>query len=336
MDEANRIINSIKSGNIAPVYFLMGEEPYFIDLISDYLEAHVLTEVEKGFNQMVFYGRDTDVQSIISNAKRFPMMSEKQLVIIKEAQDLSRSIENLIDYVKNPQPSTVLVLNYKLKSLDKRKALYKALKSSNAVVLESKKLYDNKVANWIKSNLNSKNYNIDLKAAHMLVEFLGNDLGKINNELSKLRIVCSDNRTISAEAVELNIGISKDFNNFELRKAIGQRQRKKAFLIVEYFSKNPKKNPFILTVTLLYSYFTQLMFIHTLRNKNPKEISSAIGVSPYFVSEFIAASANYSMKNISKILEELRNFDLKSKGVGATSAMTNRDLYNEMLCKIMD
>ena len=336
MNEANKVITSIKSGKIAPIYFLMGEEPFFIDTISNYIESYVLSEAEKGFNQMVFYGRDVDVQTIVSNAKRFPMMSERQVIIVKEAQDLSRTIENLVDYVKNPQLSTVLVLNFKFKKLDKRKALYKALKSSQAVVIESRKLYEDKVASWIKVNLSSKFFKIDLKAAHMLVEFLGNDLNKINNELSKLMIVCANTKAITPEDVELNIGISKDFNNFELRKAIGQLQRKKAFLIVDYFSKNPKKNPFILTVGLLYGYFTQLMCIHTLKNKNPKTVANAIGVNPYFVSEFIAASGNYSMKNISKILEELRKFDLKSKGVGATNSMSNRDLYNEMISKIMN
>ena len=214
MDEVKQLVTDIKSGNLKPIYFLMGEEAYYIDKISDFIEANVLSEDERGFNQMVLYGRDVTIEDVVSNAKRYPMMAEYQVIIVKEAQDLSRTIEKLVDYAKQPQPSTVLVLNYKYKTIDKRKALYKTLQKGS-VVYESKKLYENQVADWIRRVLSTKNYTIVPKAAQMLVEFLGTDLSKINNELDKLQIILPKGTQISPEHIEENIGISKDFNNFE-------------------------------------------------------------------------------------------------------------------------
>ena len=188
MNATNQLITDIKGGKIAPIYFLMGEESYYIDVISDYIESHVLAEEEKGFNQMVLYGKDVSIQDIVSNAKRYPMMAERQVIIVKEAQNLIKTIEQLVDYAKNPQPTTVLVFNYKYKTLDKRKALYKTL-SKSAVVFESKKIYEDKIPSWIQSFLRAKQLTITPKAALMLTEFLGNDLSKIANELNKLEIV---------------------------------------------------------------------------------------------------------------------------------------------------
>ena len=196
MDEVKQLVTDIKNGNLKPIYFLMGEESYYIDKISDFIEANVLAEEEKGFNQMVLYGRDVSIEDIIGNAKRYPMMAEHQVVIVKEAQDLSRTIEKLAAYAENPQPTTVLVVNYKYKKLDKRKALYKTIKK-NGVIYESKKLYENQVADWIRRVLSPKDYTISPKAAQMLVEFLGTDLSKINNELEKLQIVLPKGSQIS-------------------------------------------------------------------------------------------------------------------------------------------
>ena len=218
MDEVKQLVTDIKNKNLKPIYFLMGEEAYYIDKISDFIEDNVLTEEERGFNQMVLYGRDVSVDDIVSNAKRYPMMAEYQVVIVKEAQDLSRTIEKLVDYAKQPQPSTILVMNYKYKTIDKRKSLYKELKKTG-VVYESKKLYENQVADWIRRVLSGQEYTIAPKAAQMLVEFLGTDLSKINNELEKLQIILPKGTQISPEHIEENIGISKDYNNFELRKA---------------------------------------------------------------------------------------------------------------------
>ncbi|OED36214.1 DNA polymerase III subunit delta, partial [Flavobacteriaceae bacterium (ex Bugula neritina AB1)] len=215
MDEVKKIVTDIKKGNSKPIYFLMGEEPYYIDKISEYIDKNVLAEEEKGFNQMILYGRDVSIEDIVSNAKRYPMMAERQVVIVKEAQDLSRTIEKLVDYVENPQLSTILVICYKYKKIDKRKKLYKAV-AKNGVIFESKKLYENQVADWIRRVLGGSNYSIEPKAAQMLVEFLGTELGKINNELEKLKLIIPKGEQITAEKIEANIGISKDYNNFEL------------------------------------------------------------------------------------------------------------------------
>jgi len=332
MNTTNQLITDIKGGKIAPIYFLMGEEAYYIDVISDYIESYVLQEEEKGFNQMVLYGKEVSIQDIVSNSKRYPMMAERQVIIVKEAQNLTKTIEQLVEYAKNPQPTTVLVFNYKYKTLDKRKALYKVL-SKTAVVFESKKIYEEKIPIWIQSFLNSKQISITPKAALMLTEFLGNDLSKIANELNKLEIVMGAKKEITPELIEENIGISKDFNNFELQKALGNLDHKKAYQIVHYFAQNSKQHPFVLTISILYMYFTKLMTLHTVRDRNPSTVAKALGVSPYFVNDYIAVSRNFPMKRISGVLETLRIYDTKSKGVGAN--LSPKDLYNELIYNIL-
>ncbi|WP_406683590.1 DNA polymerase III subunit delta [Seonamhaeicola sp. MEBiC1930] len=333
MDEVKQLVTDIKNKNLKPIYFLMGEEPYYIDKISDFIENYVLAEEERGFNQMILYGRDVSVEDVVGNAKRFPMMAEYQVVIVKEAQDLSRTIEKLATYAENPQPTTVLVINYKYKKIDKRKALYKSIKKSG-VVFESKKLYENQVSDWIRRVLSPKGYTITPKAAQMLVEFLGTDLSKINNELEKLQIILPKESQISPEHIEENIGISKDFNNFELRKAIGERNVVKAYKIVNYFAENPKDNPMVVTVSLLFSFFSQLLHFHGLTDKSPRNVASALRINPYFVNEYITAARNYPMKNVSAIIATLRTFDVKSKGVGA-NAVPQGDLLKELLANII-
>ena len=332
MNTINQLITDIKESKIAPIYFLMGEEAYYIDIISDYIESHVLAEEEKGFNQMVLYGKDVSIQDIVSNAKRYPMMAERQVIIVKEAQNLIKTIEQLVDYAKNPQPTTVLVFNYKYKTLDKRKALYKTL-SKSAVVFESKKIYEDKIPSWIQNFLRAKQLTITPKASSMLTEFLGNDLSKIANELTKLELVVGTHKEVTPEIIEENIGISKDFNNFELQKALGHLNHKKAYQIVNYFAQNSKQHPFVLTISILYMYFSKLMKLHTVRDKNPGTVARALGVNPYFVNEYIIASRNFPMKRISGVLETLRIYDTKSKGVGAN--LSPRDLYNELIYNIL-
>jgi DNA polymerase-3 subunit delta len=260
------------------------------------------------------------------------MMAERQVVIVKEAQDLSRTIEKLVDYVNNPQPTTVLVVNYKYKKIDKRKGLFKALQKVNAV-FESKKLYDNQVPDWIRRVLSGQGYQITPKASQMLVEFLGTDLSKIENELNKLKIVLPEGSQITPEAIEENIGISKDYNNFELRKAVGERNMTKAFKIVKYFGDNPKDNPMVVTVSLLFNFFSQLMQYHGLNDKSPRSVASALKINPYFVNEYSSAARNFPMKNVSKAISLLRDFDVKGKGVGA-NAISQDDLLKELLVKI--
>ena len=334
MNEVKAIIKSIKDRNFNSIYFLMGDEPFYIDQISNTIENSVLSDEEKGFNQTIVYGRDISIDGIIGHAKRFPMMSEFQVIIVKEAQDLSRQIDQLVPYVENPQTSTILVLNYKYKKLDKRKGLYKALKKQNAIILETKKLYDNQMADWVTTLVTSKGYSISIKASHLLVEFLGNDLSKINNEIDKLTGLIQTNETITPELIESYIGISKDYNNFELKKSVGVKDIQKVFKIAKYFSDNPKDNPFILTVAMLFNFFSQLMIYHGLPDKSKANVAKVLGINPYFVSEYTTAAKFYPMKKVSKIIATLRTYDLKGKGVNAQNLKAS-DLLNEMLIDIL-
>ncbi|UMB61550.1 DNA polymerase III subunit delta [Lutibacter sp. A80] len=333
MSDVTKIVSDIKKGEIKPIYFLMGEEPYYIDKISEYIEKNVLSEDEKGFNQVVLYGRDVTIEDIIDNAKRFPMMAERQVVIVKEAQELSRTIENLIAYVKQPQPTTVLVLCYKYKKIDKRKSLYKEIKKKG-VVYESKKLYENHVAEWISKVLAGKNYKIETKAILMLVEFLGTDLSKISNELDKLMVILPKGSTITPDAIEQNIGISKDYNNFELRKAIGERNVLKSNRIINHFAQNQKANPMVMTISLLNGFFTQLLVFHSLKDKSKNSVARALGVNPFFVSDYTTAARNYPMRKVSQVIGLLRDADVKSKGVGA-NALPAGDILKELIFKII-
>jgi DNA polymerase-3 subunit delta len=332
MNEINAIVADIKKGNTKPIYFLMGEEPYYIDQISDFIEDNVLDETEKGFNLQVMYGRDVAIDDIISAAKRYPMMSEKQVLIVKEAQDLSRSIEKLVSYAENVQPTTVLVINYKYKKLDKRKKLYKAI-DKVGVLFDSKKLYDNQVADWIRRVLSGKNYKIEPKAAQMLVEFLGTDLSKIANELKKLMLILPKETIITDHHIEENIGISKDFNNFELLKAIGSVNVVKANRIINYFVENPKNNPTVMTISLLNNFFTKLLLFHGLQDKSKSSVSKSLGVGFYFVDDYFLAAKNYTMRKVAKVIGYLRDADVKSKGVGASQ--TQEDILKELIFKIL-
>lgn len=332
MEEVVRIVNDVKNGQIKPMYFLMGEEPYYIDKLSDFIEENVLTEEEKGFNQTVFYGRDVTIEDIVSAAKRYPMMAERQVIIVKEAQDLTKTIDKLESYAENPMPTTVLVICYKYKTLDKRKKVTKLLEK-NGLVYESKKLYENQVGDWIKRVLQGKNYGIEPKAAAMLVEFLGTDLSRISNELNKLQIILPKGTTISAKHIEDNIGFSKDFNVFELRKAIGERNQLKAYQIAQYFADNPKDNPMVVTTGLVFQFFVNLLQYHGLKDKSPKNVAAALKISPYFVKDYEVALRNYPMKKVSAVVAKLRDIDMKSKGVGANS-LPNHDLLKEMLVEV--
>lgn len=334
MDEVLKIVNDIKAGNIKPIYFLMGEESYYIDKLSDYIEEKVLSEDEKGFNQTVLYGRDVTIEDIVSTAKRYPMMAERQVVIVKEAQDLSRTIDKIESYAENPMPTTVLVFCYKYKTLDKRKKVTKLL-AKNGIVYESKKLYENQVGDWIKRVLAGKKYSIEPKANAMLVEFLGTDLSKINNELEKLQIILPKGSTITPHHIEENIGFSKDFNVFELRKAIGDRNQLRAYTIADNFAQNPKDNPIVMTTSLVFSFFVQLLKYHGLKDKNPKNVASVLGVNPFFLKDYDIALKNYPMRKVSQIVTSLRDIDVKSKGVGA-NALPQSDLLKEMLFKIFN
>ena len=329
-----KIISDLKQKQYQPVYFLSGEEPYFIDKISEYIEHNVLAEHERDFNQTVFYGKDAKVSSIIETCKRFPMMSDKQVVIIKEAQHLANNMGEFEDYIKNPQPSTLLVFCYKYKKIDKRKAVGKLI-AKNSVFLVSDKVKDYKLPDWIMGAVKNFGFTINQKNAMLLSEYLGNDLGKIVKELEKLKVVIKPGTEIDGNVIETNIGISKDYNIFELQTAIGTKDVVKANKIINYFSKNEKAHPLVLTVGFLFSYFSKVVTVQFSKNKgNDGILSRETGVNPYFLKDYKLATKNYSANKLVKIIGYLRETDLKSKGVNNISA-TQSDLLKELIFKIM-
>ncbi|MFC2081175.1 DNA polymerase III subunit delta [Bacteroidota bacterium] len=327
------ILKDLKNKKYSPIYFLMGEEPYFIDLLTDFIAKNVLTEEEKTFNQIILYGKDTDIPGIINTARRFPMMSDHQVVIVKEAQGLAK-IEDLIHYVDAPLTSTLLVINYKYKKLDKRKKLFKAIEKQG-VILDSRRLYDDKIPAWIGSYLNSRGKNIEPKAAIILTEFLGNDLSKIVNELEKLVLILGEGeKSINARHIEENIGISKDYNNFELNNALAQRNVLKANRIVKYFESNPRAHPIALSITSIYFFFSKLLNYHFLKDKSRQNVASVLKIDPFFIREYERASQNYNAQKTVHVISLLREFDLKSKGFGNVSA-SEGDLLKELVFKII-
>jgi len=328
-----QILTDLKNKVYHPIYFLCGEEPYYIDLVADYIEDHVLDEAEREFNQTVVYGKETDLLTVISEAKRYPMMANHNVVIVKEAQHLDKELDKLEPYLDQPTPSTILVFCFKYKSLDGRKAVSKKIKKQ-AVFLESKKLYDNQVPQWIEGFLKSKRYTITPHASALIAEFLGTNLSKVANELNKLTINVPQGSNITPEIVEQNIGISKDFNSFELNKAIGTRNILKANQIVYHFSKNQKDHPIQMTIGILYNFFTNLLTFHYTKDKSRNNVASALRISPFFVQEYQVAAQNYSIKKAVKVIEYLRDYDLKSKGVDNTST-DGGELLKELVFKII-
>ena len=332
--EFDQILSDLKSKVYKPMYFLMGEESYFIDEISDFITKEVLTDDEKVFNQVILYGKDIDAVAIIDASRRFPMMARYQVVIVKEAQNI-RNIEELIHYVEKPLKSTILVVNYKYKTLDKRKKLYSSIEKNGGVVLSSDKIYEDKVPGWVSKYLTQRGYAIAPEAAAMIAEFLGNELSKVVNELNKLLITMPANsKKITADMVEKNIGISKEFNNFELQKSLVARDVLKSNRIIDYFEKNPKDNPMVLTISSLFSFFTKVFTYHFLKDKSKGAVASALKINPYFVSEYELAAKRYGPPKLVEIISLLREYDLKSKGVGNSSA-TDGDLLKEMIFRIL-
>ncbi len=328
----DQILSDIHKKNFAPIYFLTGEEPYFIDMISDTIENEALDEADRAFNQIVLYGRDVDVETIANHARSFPMMGERMVVIVKEAQDV-KNLENFEAYLDTIPETTLLVFAYKYKKFDKRKALAKKI-DKKGVWFESKKLYENNIPGWIQNYLKAEGYSITPKATQMLADFLGTDLHKIANELKKLTIALPKNKSIDDADVERNIGISKDYNVFELQNAIGSRDVLKANRIVNYFGDNGKDNPLLVTAITLYGYFTKLIKLHCTQDKSQGNLASVLGVSPFFVKDYLAASRNYPPATCIRCISILREFDMKSKGY-ESGGVSEKDLYREMIFKIM-
>lgn len=309
----------------------MGTEPFFIDQVSLALSSRVVEEHARDFDSTILYGKDTQPDQIIEAAKRFPMMGTHQLVIVREAQYLDKTIESLVPYLENPQSQTVLVLCYKHKKLDKRKKSYKAI-AKKGIVLETKPLYDNQVADWIKDRGLRYGFNFHPHAPQLLVSFLGTDLSKIDKELEKLSSRVEAGKEITVELIEKHIGYSKDFNGFELQKALGKRDIEHSFRIVRYMSSNAKKHPITLTITVLFNFFLKLLLFHGL--SSPSKAPSVLGVSPYFVKDYEAASRFYSMKQVAQVIGHIKDADLKSKGVGAQNLATE-ELLKELILKII-
>lgn len=328
------IMASLKRKEYAPVYMLMGEEPYYIDKISDYIEENVLSDDEKAFNQMIVYGKDvSNVASIISAAQRYPMMASHQVIIVKEAQLIS-NYDDLVFYLQKPQPTTILVFCHKYKSLDKRKKVCTELAKS-AVIFESKKLYDNQVPAFITNVLKERGLQIELKASNMLTEFLGTNLERIINELEKLIVSGKiSNGIVTAELVEKNIGINKDYNNFELVNALAYHEIMKSNRIVDYFGKNKNSNPLIMTISVLFNFFTNLLQLHRLKDKSQMSVASVLGINPFFVKDYMTAARFYPYAKVIYIIDQLREVDAKSKGFGNNSVSEN-DLLKELIFKIL-
>ena len=318
MEEVKKIIANIKKGIIAPIYFLMGEEPYFIDVVANYLEKHLLEEDQKGFDQLVLYGQDVTVPTIIDYARRFPMMAERQLIIIKEAQNLRASIDQLVPYVENPTASTVLVFCYKYEKLDARKKLLKTLKNRGCVVMETKKLYESEViSTFLPYVFKKKHLSIQPKAIQMLVDFLGRDLSRIENEVNKLALIVPANTEVTPDIIEENIGISKEFNNYELKSAFATNNKVKIARIIKYFAENIKDNNSLLgTLTVLYSFFEKLLIYHSLTDVSDKNVMATTKAAFYEVKDLRSAAQHYPMKKVSAIIAGLREIDVKCKGVG--------------------
>ncbi len=327
------ILQDIKNKKYAPVYFLIGDEPFFIDKITDCIAKHVLAEHERDFNQTIFYGKDADAAVINDTARRFPMMAERQVVIVKEAQNL-KNIELLQTYTDNPLNSTILVINYKGDKSKKTTSLINQIKKTG-VVFESKKLRDYQIAPWIKKYAASKKMTIDDRSTLLLAEYLGTDLSKITNAIEKLIINSSGSKKITAESIEKNIGISKDYNIFELQNALGVKDVLKANKIVNYFAANEKNNPLVVTIIRLNSYFSNVLKFYFLKNKqNDQAVAKNLGIHPFFVKEYRKASQLYPPKKLVLIIALLREYDLKSKGVNNVST-NHGELLKELIFKIL-
>ncbi len=333
MKEALAVLKRIQQKQYQPIYLLQGaEETYFVDLIAKYIEDHVLTDDQKAFNQTILYGKDTDVEELINLAKRYPMMADYQVIILREAQSL-KNIDKLEAYVAQPQTSTILVLCYKHKKADGRKKVFKDIKAKYEYFVTGR-IYENDVIKWIESSLKKQHYSISPKAIKMLVEYLGLSISKIDKELEKLKQILPENSSINPEHIEEHVGISKDYNNFELNKAISLKDELKVFKIVKYFSQNSKNHPLVLSLSLLYSHFNKIMLYHSLKNKDKFTVAKAIGVSPYFVNDYIIAAKNYSMKSSSRALDLIRQTDALSKGINNSNA-DEGELLKSLLVNIM-
>jgi DNA polymerase-3 subunit delta len=337
---AAELLKDLKNRKYKPVYLLHGEEPYYIDAVSDFVEAKILSDAEKGFNQTVFYGKDTDVMTVLNASKRYPMMADYQVVLVKEAQDMKwgnedtdkKGINPLLAYLDNPLQSTLLVFCYKYGKFDKRKKVYKAIEK-NGVIVESTPLYDNKVPGWIEDFVAEKGYKISQQATFMLAEYLGNDLSKIANELEKLMLNITQGQEISLKLVQDNIGISREYNVFELQTALSKKDVYKANQIINYFEANPRSNPIVLVLGNLNNFFSKVLLYHYSKDKSPQNLARELGVNPFFIKDYEQAARSYNYGKTMQIISYLRECDVKSKGVDSNA--DHGGLMKELMFKIL-
>ncbi len=332
----NNIIRDIKNNIFSPIYLLWGEEPYFIDKIVDLLEESILDESMKGFNQTIVYGRDVTTKEIIDLSRRYPMMGNYQVVIVKEAQYIDK-IEGLELYLENSLDTTILIIAFKHKKIDKRKSFYKKINSPkiNSVVFESQKVRDYNIPKWIESEIKSRELSISPVALMLMSEYLGNDLGKIINEIDKLVINLKPGSKITEIEIEDNIGISKDYNLFELQNAMADKDALKAFRIVDYFEANPKGHPLQMISVVLHNYFMKVFMYHQVKNEPQNKIAAELGIAPFFVKDYTKAGRMFPPHKIKQIISDIRSLDLKSKGVGSLNASSYGEL-KELVFKVLN
>lgn len=337
MKELDLILKNIKNKEVLPIYFFHGEEAYFIDVAVKALEHNFLEEDEKAFNQTVTYGKDTSYQEVLSLARQFPMMGDKQVIIVKEAQDLRFNEEEnriLEAYVENPVPSTVLVFAHKHKKLDSRKKAAKALDKAKALFL-SESVKESNLPKWISDECVKLKINTAPNISHLLAEYLGNDLSRIANELNKLKMILKEEEILDGTIVENHIGISKEYNIFELQKALGTKNVNAAFKIAHFMGKNPKNNPFVMMLASLYNYFSNVIIYQTMAGQSPQTIASQMGVNPYFIKDYAESARLYPLKHATRVISILREFDMKGKGLGAVN-MGEAELIRELVYKIIN
>ena len=335
-----QILSDLKKKIYRPIYLFMGDESYYIDALSTYIMDNVLTESEKSFNQLVMYGKDVDARAIVFAAARLPMMANYQLVVVREAQNIKK-LDDLEGYLKAPLQSTILVMCFKGKTLDKRSKVYKEI-LKHGEVLETVKLYENEIPAWVTAYLKLKGCTIEPAAANVLADFIGNDLSRIANELDKLFTLLPVGSTkITAGHIEQNIGISKEYNTFELNKAILKKDMVKAFRIIDYFSKNPSNNPLVMTLSALFGQFSKILKFQMLKRKHSgrvvpqAEVVSVAGIEPYFVKEYEEAALKYPSAKVVKVIELMREYDMRSKGWN-NAGTSDSELLRELVFKIMN
>jgi len=329
---ANAIISEWKKQVYKPLYWLEGEEEYFIDKVMNYAEEHILNESETGFNLTVFYGKDADWAAVTNACRRYPMFAERQVVLLKEAQQM-RDIEKLEVYIENPLGSTIFVVSYKEKKIDGRTRLAKLLKEKG-IILTTKKLYDNQLPEWTEELVHSKELAISQKALMLLVDHIGNDLSRIENEIDKISINLDKRKTITEGDVEQYVGVSKDFNVFELQAALATKNLAKAIQIIQYFEANPKAAPIQLILPSLYSFFSKVFMIYGLNTRDEKTIASSLGVNPFFIKDYIKATNIYTYPDVEKLILLLSDYNLKSIGIN-NSGTPDASLLKEMVVKMI-